>query len=919
MSYLKYDGSLAAETAAPIINLFGSLPGETLTGTAAATALWGDQGRTLIGNSANDTFYLKSPHDTVTENVGAGTDKIVAWTNVDLVNFPNIENLEVDGDKTYGAGNSGDNIIQGGAGSQQLYGGGGQDVLIGGAGADTFIIVKGEGNDVIQDFSTGDGDVVRLSAGYSSFDRVKAHMTQVGSDVKLDLGGTDGVIFRNITVGQFSAANFQLQLDTSKLGAETFHDDFNGTLSLWDAESNPTGTWRPDFGYQGSQGLGSYTLESNGEKEVYTSPYFRDHNGDFPVNPFTSNADGTLTITAAPSTNSELFGYHYTSGMITTAQSFAQTYGYFEMRAELPTTAGAWPAFWLIPADGSWPPELDVMETLTGDPHADWTTAHSGVGGVHTSNGIASFIPDTPSGFHTYGVLWTATTLNWYVDGVEVFHTSTPADMNKPMYMIANLALGGWSGVVDDSHMPAQMKVDYIHAYALGDGSSTTVASATAGASATAPIPVGSSPYEAANTGVAAAIPTALVAPVSPPPPAGGLGSAPISNSDGHLLASAGFGSTLIGGSGADTLVSFQGNETMTGGAGADVFQFKTLPWNPTHITDFQPGVDRLDISGLYVDGYRGTDPVADGYVSFISDGHGGTKVLVDVDGLAPGHPWPDYVANLEGVSPTGLTAANVFGSSGSGATTSSASVPTTAPPSAAVAPVASSPPPQPVAVGSQTLPPASPSGGTGVNIVASPGEDTLQGGAGDDTLTAGAGPSYIRGGAGNDVIHGGSGFDDINGNQGDDTINGGSGGGDWLVGGQGNDLLIGHGGGELIYGNLGADTLMGGGDGDVLRGGQGNDSIVAGPGAEWISGDRGDDTLQAGSGPDTFHTFAQAGMDRVLGFKVGVDHVQLDQGTHYVVDQVGNDTVIDMGGGNETVLVGVSLSSLQSGWILGG
>lgn len=145
-------------------------------------------------------------------------------------------------------------------------------------------------------------------------------------------------------------------------------------------------------------------------------------------------------------------------------------------------------------------------------------------------------------------------------------------------------------------------------------------------------------------------------------------------------------------------------------------------------------------------------------------------------------------------------------------------------------------------------------------------------GSAADDTLAGNGGPSLMRGGAGNDVLYGGPSFDDINGNQGDDTIDGGSGGGDWLVGGQGNDLISGHGGHEMILGNLGADTLIGGGDGDVLRGGQGNDSIVAGPGAEWISGDRGGDVIQAGDGPNTFHSFAEAGIDRVLGFKVGIE-----------------------------------------------
>jgi serralysin len=197
-------------------------------------------------------------------------------------------------------------------------------------------------------------------------------------------------------------------------------------------------------------------------------------------------------------------------------------------------------------------------------------------------------------------------------------------------------------------------------------------------------------------------------------------------------------------------------------------------------------------------------------------------------------------------------------------------------------------------------------------------GPAQLIGTAAADTLTAGAGPNYVRGGDGDDAIHGGAGFDDINGNQGNDTIDGGSGGGDWLVGGQGDDRIVGHGGGEVIYGNLGADTLMGGGAGDVVRGGQGDDSIVAGSGAEWLSGDRGDDTLQAGSGPDVFHTFAEAGVDRVIGFKPGIDHVQLDPGTHYVVSQAGADTVIDMGAGNEMVLVGVPMSSLAPGWIFG-
>jgi beta-glucanase (GH16 family) len=43
----------------------------------------------------------------------------------------------------------------------------------------------------------------------------------------------------------------------------------------------------------------------------------------------------------------------------------------------------------------------------------------------------------------------------------------TPADFHKPMYVIANLAMGGhWPGKVDASTpLPAKMQIDYIRVY----------------------------------------------------------------------------------------------------------------------------------------------------------------------------------------------------------------------------------------------------------------------------------------------------------------------------------------------------------------------------------------------------------------------------------------------------------------------
>jgi Ca2+-binding RTX toxin-like protein len=163
----------------------------------------------------------------------------------------------------------------------------------------------------------------------------------------------------------------------------------------------------------------------------------------------------------------------------------------------------------------------------------------------------------------------------------------------------------------------------------------------------------------------------------------------------------------------------------------------------------------------------------------------------------------------------------------------------------------------------------------------------------------------------------GGSGFDDINGNKGDDTISDTSGGDDWLVGGQGNDLISAQVGGNILYGNLGNDTLHGGSGAEIIRGGQGDDSITGGGGADFISGDRGNDTESGGAGADIFHTFSGAGVDRVLDFNLAEgDRVQVDVGTTWTVSQVGADTVINMGGGDQMVLVNVQMSTLTGTWI---
>jgi Ca2+-binding RTX toxin-like protein len=214
--------------------------------------------------------------------------------------------------------------------------------------------------------------------------------------------------------------------------------------------------------------------------------------------------------------------------------------------------------------------------------------------------------------------------------------------------------------------------------------------------------------------------------------------------------------------------------------------------------------------------------------------------------------------------------------------------------------------------------------------ISGSGGDDILWGGAGNDVIYAIARPgrigdgvpttgsTYLRGEEGDDDIYGGNGFDDINGNQGNDTAGGGP-GDDWVVGGKDSDLLYGDAGGDLVYGNLGSDTCDGGAGNDTIRGGQENDVLRGGDGADFVSGDKGDDTMTGGLGADIFHTFGDAGIDRVTDFSLAEgDRVMLDPGTQFTVIQVGADTVVNMTGGGQMVLVGVTMTTLTPGWIFG-
>lgn len=174
--------------------------------------------------------------------------------------------------------------------------------------------------------------------------------------------------------------------------------------------------------------------------------------------------DGALQITATenPAGNS----HRYDSGLISSHSSFDLEYGRFEMRGMLPQGQGLWPAFWLLPVNGSWPPEIDIFESLGHDSDTVYMNVHWEDDGQHGQKQGELSGPDFSSGYHTFTVDWTPNTLTWYVDGVQQHQVINRSPVG-PMYVIANLAVGGdWPGSPDASTaFPASFDIDYIRVY----------------------------------------------------------------------------------------------------------------------------------------------------------------------------------------------------------------------------------------------------------------------------------------------------------------------------------------------------------------------------------------------------------------------------------------------------------------------
>ncbi len=141
-------------------NLVGGADNDTLNGGAGVDGMHGGAG--------DDLYYVDHINDVVDEAAGEGTDTVRSSINYGL--GADVENLTLIGAATSGAGNTGNNVITGGAAQNQLFGLGGDDTLNGLAGDDMLqgdtgedVLNGGNDNDVLA--GGDDNDTLNGGAG----------------------------------------------------------------------------------------------------------------------------------------------------------------------------------------------------------------------------------------------------------------------------------------------------------------------------------------------------------------------------------------------------------------------------------------------------------------------------------------------------------------------------------------------------------------------------------------------------------------------------------------------------------------------------------------------------------------------------------------------------------------------------------
>ena len=338
---------------------------------------------------------------------------------------------------------------------------------------------------------------------------------------------TQSEIIKNIVLDQWQVVTFNFKDDnyinlSANSGTPTSRSDFNRILLQVNGENNTDKViaYIDDFSYDGTLPESNNTNhnfdtlvwadEFDGETgkivPIDNSKWF--HQTQLPAggswynnevqhytnrieNSFVEN--GNLHIVAKKeSFTDQGHTKNYTSARLNS--KFAFTYGKVEVRAQLPTGVGTWPAIWMLGKNITepggywtathgttpWPAcgEIDIMEHWGKNQNYVSSAMHTPSSHGGTINHGGQTIPTVSTAFHVYELVWTPEQMVFSVDG-NVHYIYNPAVKNADtwpfdadQYFLLNIAIE--SSGTNSSYTESAMIIDYIRVYQTSSSLSTS-------------------------------------------------------------------------------------------------------------------------------------------------------------------------------------------------------------------------------------------------------------------------------------------------------------------------------------------------------------------------------------------------------------------------------------------------------------
>jgi beta-glucanase (GH16 family) len=176
-------------------------------------------------------------------------------------------------------------------------------------------------------------------------------------------------------------------------------------------------------------------------------------------------SDGMLVISAYRDRRD---GGKWATGGLSSSPGLVQTYGKYLVRFRLDPGIGVGHAALLMPANNSWPPEIDFSEDNGSGRAGTLATLHYGKHDTHRDAYLASV---NLTQWHTLGVEWTPGKLQYTIDG-RVWKTMA-GDAVPALPMVLDLQTQTWPcsgtwGSCPNASTPrvVRMYVDWVVAYA---------------------------------------------------------------------------------------------------------------------------------------------------------------------------------------------------------------------------------------------------------------------------------------------------------------------------------------------------------------------------------------------------------------------------------------------------------------------